>query len=92
TLPLKDGYSANVNQFELMAGKAKPMSVNVLGSEAVMVGSDAIDSYKVEIKPIEDEEGGSVLWIAKDSRRIVKSENKLPAQMGGGTVVSELQP
>ncbi len=92
TLPLEEGYTALIHQFELMAGKAKPMSVKVTGSESVMVGGAPIAAFKVEIQPTEEDSGGSKLWIAKDSRRIVKTENQLPPQMGGGMVISELVP
>ncbi len=90
TLPLADGYKATLSQFELMAGKPKLMSVTVAGSEKVTVGGKAFDTFKVEVKPVEGDEGGSTLWIAKEARRIVKMEQKLPAQMGGGIVTSEL--
>lgn len=88
TLPLAEGYSAMISQFELMAGKPKDMSVKVVGSEKV--GTSPVDAFKVEIKPAEGDEGGSTLWIAKATRKIVKMEQKLPAQMGGGIVTSEL--
>jgi dipeptidyl aminopeptidase/acylaminoacyl peptidase len=90
TLPLADGYKTTISQFDLMGAKVKTMSLKTTGSEKVTVGGKSFDTFKVEIKPQEGEEGSSTLWIAKDVRRIVKMENKLPAQMGGGIVTSEL--
>lgn len=90
TLPLAEGYKAMVSQFEVMGGKARTMALKVAGLEKVTVGSRAFDAFKVEITPTDGEAGGSTLWIAKDSRRVVKTESKLPAQMGGGTVTAEL--
>lgn len=90
TLPLTDGYKTTISQFEVMAGKAKTMTLSVAGSEKLTVGAKAFDTYKIEIKPVEGGEGESTLWITKDTRTIVKMENKLPAQMGGGVVTSEL--
>jgi hypothetical protein len=66
------------------------MALKVTGLEKVTVGSRAFDAFKVEITPTDGEAGGSTLWIAKDSRRVVKTESKLPAQVGGGTVTAEL--
>jgi hypothetical protein len=73
-----------------MAGKVKMMNLRIVGSENITIGGKSFDTFKVEIKPQEGEEGSSTLWIAKDVRRIVRMENKLPAQMGGGIVTSEL--
>jgi dipeptidyl aminopeptidase/acylaminoacyl peptidase len=90
TLPLADGYRATVTQFELNAAKLSTMNVVVAGSEKVTVGGKAYEVFKLEVKRAEGEEGGSTIWVAKDNRRIVKTESKLPAQMGGGVVTSQL--
>jgi dipeptidyl aminopeptidase/acylaminoacyl peptidase len=90
SLSLADGYKATLSQFDLMGAKATTMALTVVGSEKVTVGKISYETFKVEIKPPEGEEGGSTLWIAKDTHRAVKMENKLPAQMGGGIVTSEL--
>ena len=90
TLPLAEGYQASFNQLDIQAGGAKTMSLKVIGSENITVDAGAFDTYKVEIKPVEGDAGSSTLWVAKDSKVVVKTEAKLPATMGGGTVVSEL--
>ena len=92
TLPLAEGYTARLQQFDLMGAKVKTMTMTVSGSEALVIGTKSFDAFKVEIVAPEGEEGGSTLWITKDSRRIIRSEGKLPAQVGGGTVISELIP
>ncbi len=48
-------------------------------------------AYRVEFKDMESGENGTVLWIDPEDRTILKSETQLPAQMGGGQVVSELE-
>ena len=45
---------------------------------------------RLEITPRDGDTGGVTLWIAADSRRIVKTEVKLPPHAGSGTVVPEL--
>lgn len=86
SLPLKEGYKASFDQLDIMAGKTKTMIVNVLSSEEV----SGFDTYKVEIKPEEGEEGAQTLWIDSNSKMVVKSESKLGAMMGGGTVILEI--
>jgi hypothetical protein len=42
------------------------------------------------MKPKEEDGSSTTMWISKDSLTILKSESKLSAQMGGGTVTMEL--
>jgi dipeptidyl aminopeptidase/acylaminoacyl peptidase len=90
TLPLADGYKATITQFEVNGAKVSTMNVVVSGSEKVTAGGKSFETFKVEIKPAEGEEGGSTVWVTKDVRTVVKTVSKLPAQMGGGMVTSEL--
>jgi dipeptidyl aminopeptidase/acylaminoacyl peptidase len=90
TLPLAEGYTALVEVFNTMQAKTQEMTLKVTGTEKVTVPAGTFETYKVEITPQADEGGGSKLWIAKDDRRIIRVENQLPAQMGGGIAVSEL--
>jgi dipeptidyl aminopeptidase/acylaminoacyl peptidase len=90
TLPLAEGYKATLYQFETMSQKQKAMGLVVVASEKVTVATKSFDTWKVEMASKEGESGSSKLWIAKDSRRIIKTETKLPPQAGGGTAVMEL--
>ena len=90
TLPLKEGYSTSVAVFELMQG-VKIMSLVVEGIDHVTIGTREYDAYRVSLTNPDDPSSGQKLWIAKDTRKLVKTEMKLPATMGGGTMVSELQ-
>ena len=49
------------------------------------------EAWKVEIASAEGEPGQTTIWVAKDSRKVVKLSATLP-QMGGAVVTSELQP
>lgn len=89
TLPLKEGYNAAYNVFD-MRGKTKKMIAKVAGTEKVKLEAGEFNAFKVEIISDEDGEIGSTLWYNKDGMYLVKSETKLPAQMGGGLVVMEL--
>ncbi len=90
TLPLANGYKATLFQFEMMMQKEKALSLTVISSEKVTIAGQQFDTWKVELSPKGEDSGGSKLWITKDSRKIVKSETKLPPQAGGGIAVTEL--
>jgi len=90
TLPMKEGFSAAYNSFDMRAGKAKKMIAKVAGSEVVKLDSGEFRTFKVEIVNDEDGTTSSTLWYNKDGMYLVKSETKLPAQMGGGLVVMEI--
>lgn len=91
SLPLTEGFSALFDQFDLMAGKVKTISVKVIGSDEVNIEKTLKNVYKVEVNVIGDSEGTKNLWISKEGNKIIKTEAQLPAAMGGGTVVSTLR-
>jgi dipeptidyl aminopeptidase/acylaminoacyl peptidase len=90
TLPLVDGMKATIYQFDLMMQKEKAFLLNVTGSENVTAPAGTFKTFKVVLTPKDGDAGGSTLWIDQQSRRIVKSESKLPAQAGGGLIITEL--
>ena len=90
TLPLAQGYSATINTVDIMSAKEKKMVLKVVGTETVTTEAGAFETYKVEIAPTEDEAEGTTLWISRQDPQTVKKSVKLPAQMGGGTAVTEL--
>jgi hypothetical protein len=49
------------------------------------------DAYRVEIVAMNDEADKQTIWIAKDSRKVVKINATLPS-MGGAVLNSELMP
>ena len=65
--------------------------MKVVGSEDVTVAAGAFKTWKVELASAEGEPGSTTLWIAKDSRKVVKTSSVLP-RMGGAVVTTELQP
>ncbi len=90
TLPLREGYRASLGVYDIMAGKSRPMVLAVTGTGNVAAAGTTIDAWKVELTSPDDPSSDETYWIAKTDRRLVKSEAKLPASMGGGTVVSEM--
>jgi dienelactone hydrolase len=88
TLPLAAGYKASISTFDMMGGKAKTMMMKVATVENVTIGAGTFEAFKVELTG-EGGEGNSTLWVSKKDLRLIKKEAKLPAQMGGGTAVTE---
>ena len=90
-LPLADGYATTFRNFDLQKQKVALKQVKVVGTEAVTVAAGSFKAWKLEVTSAEGEPGATTLWIATDSRKVVKSSASLPA-MGGAIVTSELQP
>jgi dipeptidyl aminopeptidase/acylaminoacyl peptidase len=89
-LPLAEDYSITVRNFDIQAQKVKLMQVKVTGSERVTVPAGSFECYRVEVTPAEGGAENVMIWIAKDSRKPVKTTTTLP-QMGGAKLTAELQ-
>lgn len=89
TLPLTTGYVASLKTIDIVGGKTKSVNMKVVGTETVTTAAGSFDAFIVEIYSA-DGEGETKLWIAKNDGRVVKKQSKLPAHMGGGTVIGEI--
>ena len=90
TLPLAEGYKTTLYQFDIMTQKQKAIGLTVVASEIITIAAKDFDTWKVALVPKDGESGGIKLWIAKDNRRIIKTESKLTPQAGGGSAIMEL--
>jgi dipeptidyl aminopeptidase/acylaminoacyl peptidase len=91
SLPLAEGYSASFRNFDLREQKVQLKQAKVAGTESVTVPAGTFDAWKVEVTSTDGEPGQMTIWVAKDSRRVVKTSATIP-QMGGAVITSELQP
>jgi dipeptidyl aminopeptidase/acylaminoacyl peptidase len=91
TLPLAEGYKATFNNFDVMTQLPKLMEARVVGMEEVSVTAGRFMAYKVEVKPANGDAGSSTIWVAKDTQKVVREQQRL-SQMNGAMVTSELQP
>jgi dipeptidyl aminopeptidase/acylaminoacyl peptidase len=91
SLPLADGYSASFRNFDIRQQKVQLKQAKVAGAESVTVPAGTFQAWKVEVTSAEGEPGQMTIWVAKDSRKVVKTTATIP-QMGGAVVTSELQP
>jgi dienelactone hydrolase len=88
-LPLADGYTATFRNFDVQKQKVALKQLKVAATEDVTVPAGAFKAFKVEISSAEGEPGSTTVWIAADSRKVVKVSATLP-QMGGAKLTSEL--
>ncbi len=90
SLELKENTNFKIQQFDLQSGKPKNINVKISGSEKIELNNKAFNTYKIELKPEEDSQNTSIIWLDKETRKLIKSEMKLPAAMGGGKIYYEL--
>jgi dipeptidyl aminopeptidase/acylaminoacyl peptidase len=89
-LPLAEGYSATFRNFDVRQQKVQLKQAKVAGSEDVTVPAGSFKAWKVEIASAEGDPGATTIWVAKDSRKVVKTVTTVP-EMGGAVVTTELQ-
>jgi dipeptidyl aminopeptidase/acylaminoacyl peptidase len=88
-LPLAEGYTATYRNLNLMTRKVVLVQLAVDGSEQVSVPAGSFDAWKVKLSS-PDDGATSTVWVAKDSRKVVKTSAVNP-RMNGATITSELQ-
>lgn len=89
TLPLAEGYETTFRNFDIQRQKVKLMQVKVVGVETVTVPAGTYEAFKLEVTSAEGDADKMTLWIAKDTRRPIKTVATLP-QLGGATLTAEL--
>jgi dipeptidyl aminopeptidase/acylaminoacyl peptidase len=90
-LPLAEGYSATFRNFDVQKQKPLLKQVTVVGTEQVTVPAGTFTAWKVQLSSAEGEPGETMLWVAQDTRKVVKITATLP-QMNGATFAAELTP
>ena len=89
SLPLADGYTATFRNFDLQKQKPQIKQLKVLGSESITVPAGTFEAYKVEIVDSANDADKQTVWIAKDSRKVLKITTVL-LNFGGALLTSEL--
>ena len=89
SLPLADGYSVAFRNFDVQKQKPQVKQLKVIGSESVTVPAGTFDAYKVEVVSADNDADRQTVWIAKDSRKVLKISAGLPS-LGGAVLTSEL--
>ncbi|HKO99842.1 MAG TPA: alpha/beta fold hydrolase [Pyrinomonadaceae bacterium] len=88
-LPLAPGYAVSFRNFDVQKQKPTMKQLKVVGAESVTIPSGTFDTYKVEVVSAENEADKTTIWIAKDTRKVVKISAVLTA-LNGAILTSEL--
>jgi dienelactone hydrolase len=90
-LPLGTAYQTTLRVFDFQTQKSRSMSLAVVSSESIKVPAGTFDCYKLEIKPIDEESGGSTIFVNKsDPHVMIRGIFELPPQAGGGSITADL--
>jgi dipeptidyl aminopeptidase/acylaminoacyl peptidase len=89
---LEPGFESVIRIFNPAERTVRAFRMNVAGEEAVEVHAGQFAAYRVEMTPIDGNGGAMVIHVMADAPYlVVRSEQQLPAAMGGGTMTSELE-
>jgi dipeptidyl aminopeptidase/acylaminoacyl peptidase len=89
SLPLAEGYTTTFRNFDIQTQKVKLQQLSVSGVESVTVPAGKFDAYRVEITSADGGSDKKTVWVAKDTRKVVKV-SAVVAAMGGAVVTQEL--
>ncbi len=91
TLPLDVGYAASFATYNPAPGQQgiSTYTLSVTGMEEVTVPAGTYQTYVVELDKADSNED-TTLYLDQKTGMTVKNVSTLPAQMGGGTITSEL--
>ena len=88
-LPLAEGYATSFRNMDLQKQKLELKNLKVVGVESVTVPAGTFEAYKLELISADNEADKTTIWIAKDSRKVVKLSAVL-TQLNGAILTSEL--
>jgi dipeptidyl aminopeptidase/acylaminoacyl peptidase len=91
TLPLAVGYTTTFRNFDIQSQKVKLFQLSVPAEESVTVAAGTFNTFRVEIVAADGGGDKKTLWVAKDSRKVVKA-SAVVAAMGGAVLTQELLP
>jgi len=91
-MELEDGFRTSIRYVEVgMEQRQRIVRLEVTGPEEIETKAGIFDTWRIDLQPLDGEEGGQVFWLEADSpRTTIRHEGRLPAQMGGGSFETEL--
>ncbi len=87
TLPLEEGYTTTIRNFNVQTQKPETRILKVVGMEKVTVPAGTYDAYKVESVLSDNDADKTTIWISKD-REVLKIQSVM-LQMGGAIMTAE---
>ena len=89
-LPLTPEYEAKLRVFDIQQEEVKQVSLKVVGSENITIGSNTIDTFKVELKSLTNNKDINIYHISKGETRKVISR-KYVYLLSSGTQIPVTQ-
>jgi hypothetical protein len=81
-LPLAAGYSVKVRNFDVQTQSVKVRQIAVTTVESVTVPAGTFEAFRVDETSTEGDPDRKTIWIAKDTRKVVKMSVLLAALNG----------
>jgi hypothetical protein len=85
SLPLTEGYRTSLRVAEIGAQqRVRFFAVEVEGSDEIEVPAGNFEAWRISVSALDNEGGDQTIWMNQTSpRMMVKTEGRLPPQMGG---------
>jgi len=85
SLPLSEGYRTSLRVAEIGAQqRVRFFAVEVEGSDEIEVPAGNFEAWRISVSALDNEGGDQTIWMNQTSpRMMVKTEGRLPPQMGG---------
>jgi len=87
-LPLAAGYAVKVRNFDVQTQTVKMRQITVTTVEKITVPAGTYDAFRVDETSVEGDPDRKTIWIATDSRKVVKM-SVLLAALGGAVMTVE---
>jgi hypothetical protein len=87
-LPLAPGYAVKVRNFDVQTQRVKIQQITVTTVEKVTVAAGTFEAFRVDETSTEGDPDKKTIWIATDSRKVVKM-SLLLAALGGAVMTVE---
>lgn len=88
TLPLAESYTTGFRVFEMRGMNARARQAAVTAIEEVAVPAGKFRAFRIGIRAPEGDAGDQTIWIAVDTRRVVKTITAIPE--ADALVITEL--
>jgi hypothetical protein len=89
-LPLAAGYTVKVRNFDLQTQTVKMRQIAVTTVEKVTVPAGTFDAFRVDETSVEGDPDRKTIWIATDSRKVLKM-SVLLASLNGAVMTAEAE-
>ena len=87
-LPLAAGYAVKVRNFDLQTQTVKMRQITVTTVEKVTVPAGTYEAFRVDVTSAEGDPDRKTIWIATDTRKVVKM-SVLLASLNGAVLTAE---